>query len=156
MASPNNFKEGLLEGSFDLVNDTVRVALLSDDTAYSFDPDNHSFVSDIIDGGTTAEEFNGSGNSRQTLTNVTVTQDDTDDEGVADADDVTFSALNNDTIQAIVIYKQVGGDDSTPGDDPVLAVYDENSGTSLADLPLPTNGGDVTLNFSSEGIINIE
>jgi hypothetical protein len=156
MASPNNFKESLMEADFDLVNDTIRVALLSDDTAYSFSADNHTFVNDIIDGGTTATEFSGTGYSRQTLTNVSVTQDDTDDEGVADADDVTFANLNNDTIQGIVIYKQVGGDDSTPGDDPVIAVYDNDSGTTLADLPLPTNGGDVTLNFSTEGIVNIQ
>lgn len=155
MASPNNFKEQLMEAQFDFLNDTLRVALISDNTAYTFDPDTHTFVNDVLDGGTTAEEFAGSGYSRQTLSNVTVTQDDTDDEGVADADDVTFTSLDGDTIQGILIYKQVGGDDTTPGDDPIIAVYDDNSAGSLADLPLTTNGGDVTLSFSSEGIVNI-
>jgi len=155
MAAPNNFKEELMEAGFDLVNDTVRVALVSDNTSYSFSPDSDTFVGDVLDGGTTAQEFQGSGYSRQTLTNVTVTQDDADDEGVADADDVTFSSLDGDTIQAVLVYKQVGGDDATPGDDPIISVFDDDTAGSLADLPLNTNGGDVTLAFSSEGIVNI-
>lgn len=155
MASPNNYKEQLMEGTFDHTTDTLKVALVSDDTAYSFDPANNTFVNDVLDGGTTATEFTGSGYSRQALSNVTVTQDDTDDEGVTDADDVTFTSLDGDTIQAVLIYKQVGGDDTTPGDDPIVAVYDDDSAGSLADLPLTTNGGDVTLAFSTEGVVNI-
>jgi len=155
MAAPNNFKEELMEAQFDFLNDTLKVALVSDNTAYSFSPDTDTFVGDVLDGGTTAEEFQGSGYSRQTLSNVTVTQDDTDDEGVADADDVTFTSLDGDTIQAVLVYKEVGGDETTPGDDPIIAVFDDNSAGSLADLPLTTNGGDVTLAFSSEGIVNI-
>lgn len=155
MAAPNNFKELLLEGQIDANADTLRVALISDNTSYTFDPDTHTFVNDILDSGTTAEEFAGTGYSRQTLSNVTVTQDNTDDEGVFDADNLTFANLNGDTIQGIIIYKQVGGDDTTPGDDPVLVVLDDDSAGSVADLPLPTNGGDITLNFAAEGIINI-
>jgi len=155
MAAPNNFKEELMEAQFDFLNDTLKVALVSDNTAYSFSPDTDSFVGDVLDGGTTAQEFQGTGYSRQTLSNVTVTQDDTDDEGVADADDVTFTGLDGDTIQAVLVYKEVGGDETTPGDDPIIAVFDDDSAGSLADLPLTTNGGDVSLAFSSEGIVNI-
>jgi len=155
MAAPNNFKEQVMEAEFDFLNDTLKVALISDNTAYTFDPATHSFVGDVLDGGTTAQEFQGSGYARQGLSNVTVTQDDVDNEGVADANDVTFSGLDGDTIQGDLIYKQVGGDDTTPGDDPIIAVYDDNSAGSLADLPLTTNGGDITLAFSSEGIVNI-
>jgi len=155
MAAPNNFKEELMEAQFDFLNDTLKVALVSDNTAYSFSPDTDTFVGDVLDGGTTAEEFQGTGYSRQTLSNVTVTQDDTDDEGVADADDVTFTGLDGDTIQAVLVYKEVGGDETTPGDDPIIAVFDDDSAGSLADLPLTTNGGDVSLAFSSEGIVNI-
>jgi len=123
-AVPNNFKEAVMEGSIDLTADTVKVALISDDTAYTFDPAAHSFVNDILDGGTTATEFTGSGYSRQTL-------------------------------QGVVIYQQIGGDDTTPGDDRVLAVVDDDSAGSNSDLPLTTNGSDVTLSFNAEGVINI-
>lgn len=156
MASPNHFKSELLKGSIDWANDTIKVALGSDDTAYTFDQAVHEFVGDVFDGGTTGTEFTGSGYSRQTLTTQTVTQDDTDNEGVADADDVTFSSIDGDAIQFIVVYKQVGGDDTTPGDDPILALYDDDSAGSLTDLPLTTNGGDVTVSWDTEGIINIQ
>lgn len=156
MAVPNNFKEQVMEGSIDLTADTIKVALISDDTAYTFDQANHSTVADILDGGTTAIEFQGSGYSRQTLTNLAVTQDDTDNEGVFDADDVTFAGIDGDTIQGYIIYQQVGGDDTTPADDRVLAVYDDDSAGSLADLPLTTNGSDVTIAFDAEGITNIQ
>lgn len=157
MAQPNNAKRAFLAGEIDPVNDTVKVALVNDSTAYSFNPDSDTFVNDVLDGGTTAQEFgngSGTGYSRQTLSNVAVTQDNTDDEGVIDADDVTFNSLDGATIQAIIIYKQVGGDDTTPGDDPILNVLDDNSAGSVADLPLTTNGGDVTIQFDSEGVIN--
>lgn len=156
MASPNHFKSELLNGTVDWANDTIKVALGSDNTAYTFDQAAHEFVGDVFDGGTTGTEFAGTGYSRQTLANTAVTQDDTDNEGVADADDVTFSSIDGDTIQFIVVYKQVGTDDTTAGDDPILALYDDDSAGSLADLPLTANGGDVTVSWDSEGIINIQ
>jgi len=154
MAQPNNAKRAFLAGEIDPVNDTIRVALVSDNTAYSFSPDSDTNVDDVLDGGTTAEEFAGTGYNRQTLSNVSVTQDDADDEGVIDADDVVFSSLDGDTIQAIIFYKQVGGDDNTPGDDPILNVLDDDSAGSIADLPQDTNGGDITIQLDSEGLIN--
>jgi hypothetical protein len=156
MASPNHFKSELLNGTVDWANDTIKVALGSDNTAYTFDQAAHEFVGDVFDGGTTGTEFAGTGYSRQTLANAAVTQDDTDNEGVADADDVTFSSIDGDTIQFIVVYKQVGTDDATPADDPILALYDDDSAGSLADLPLTTNSGDVTVSWDAEGIINIQ
>lgn len=154
MALPDDVKRAFLAGEIDPVNDTIRVALVSDNTAYTYDSVNHTFVNDVLDGGTTAEEFAGTGYNRQTLTGVSVTADNTDNEGVIDADDVTFTGLDGDAIQALVFYKQVGGDDTTPGDDPIIAVLDDDSAGSVADLPLTTNGGDVTLQLDSEGLVN--
>jgi hypothetical protein len=143
---------------FDLSTDTLKVALGNNNTAYTFDPVNHTFVADVFDGGTTAEEFGtgtGTGYSRQGMTNQSVTQDDTDNEGVFDADDVTFAGLDGADIQFIMVYKQVGGDDTTPGDDLIVNIYDDDSAGSLADLPLTTNGSDVTISWDTEGITNI-
>lgn len=154
MALPNDIKRAFLAGEIAPATDTLRVALISDNTAYTFDPDNHTFVNDVLDGETTAEEFAGTGYNRQDLANVSVTVDNTDDEGVIDADDTVFSSLDGDAIQAILVYKQVGGDDTTPGDDPIVAVLDDDSAGSVADLPLTTNGGDVTLQWDTEGVVN--
>jgi len=158
MAAPNNLKQILLEAGIDLANDTVKVALGNNSTAYTFDPDNHTFVNDVFDGGTTAEEFgngSGTGYSLQALSGKTTSQDNTDDEGVFDADDVTFPSLDGADIQFIMIYKEVGADETTPGDDPVAVILDDDSAGSLADLPLTTNGSDVQISFDSEGIINV-
>lgn len=154
MPLPNATKKKLLDGTIDLssAGDTIKVLLLDNTTAYTFDPDTHEYVNDIADAGTTATEMSGTGYSRKTISGQTTSQDNTDDEGVFDGDDVTWSGLDAGTIQTIVIYKQVGGDDTTPGDDPVLAVLDDSS---VADLPLTTNGSNVTINWDAEGIINL-
>jgi len=156
MASPNNFKTDLMNASFDLTVDTIKVALGGSGTAYTFDPAAHTFVGDVFDGGTTGEELVDASYDRQGTTTPSVTQDDTDNEGVFDIDDVTFPGLDTtQDIQFIVFYKQVGGDDTSPGDDPIIALYDDDSAGSLADLPLATNGSDVTLQIDTEGLINI-
>lgn len=152
MPTPNDAKEELLKGSFDLETDTIKVLLLDNSTAYTFDPDAHEFVSDIADGGTTASEMGGTGYSRKPLSSKSVTEDTADDEGVFDAADVTWTGLNAGTIQAIVVYQQNGGDDTTPGDDRVLIVLDD---ATVADLPLATNGGDVTIGWAAEGLLNL-
>jgi len=56
MAAPNNSKEIILEGQIDGTSDTLRVALLNNSTAYTFDPDNHTNVDDVIDGGEMEKE----------------------------------------------------------------------------------------------------
>lgn len=156
MPAPNRTKLQLFNGSIDLSADTIKVALYNDTTAFTFDPDTHEFVSDILDGGTTAEEFGGSGGTgytRKTLANQSTSQDNTDDEAVFDADDLSWSSLDGETIQGIIIYRQIGGDDTTPADDDVITVLDDSN---VADLPLTTNGGQVDLSFDAEGILNLQ
>lgn len=135
--------------SIDWENDTFGVALLSTSTAYTPDIDNEEFVSDVLDGGTTAQEFTGTGYSRQTLSNATVTQDNTDDEAVLDADNTTFPSIDGDEVQGVLVYKQVGGDDTTPGDDPLIGFYDGG------DFPITANGSDIVVEWPAEGIYNI-
>jgi hypothetical protein len=140
------------EGSIDLETATLRVALFDDSTAYNFDPINHEFVSDVLDGGTTATELSGTGYSRQDVANAAVTVDGTDTEVEVDADDVSFGNIDGgETIQGWIVYVQRGGDDTTPGDDPIVAVEDEVKNQNGNDLT--TNGSPIDLEFSSEGIV---
>lgn len=157
MALTNHFVTEVMKGNIDLSAGTVKVALGGDGTAYTFDKAAHEFLGDVFDGGTTGEELDyTSPDDRVTLTNTAVTQDDTDGEGVFDADDAVFSSLDTtQDIQFVVVYLQVGADDTTPGDDPIVAIYDDDSAGSLADLPKATNGSDVTIGFAAEGIVNI-
>jgi len=149
MAAPNVYKRDVMRGQHDHPSDTLRLMLLDDSSSYSFDQDSHEQVSDITSAG---NEMSGTGYSRQTLSNVSVTVDDTDDEGVMDANDVTFSGLDAGTIQTLVVYQQTGGDDTSPADDNVIVVLDD---ANVSDLPLTTNGSDVTIQWDSEGIVNI-
>lgn len=149
---PDRTKTELFRANVDYANDTIRVALLKETAEYNPDSVAHEFVADVLDGGTTGAEFDDTNYSRQTLT-TSVTEDNTDNEGVFDANDVTWTSLGgSQTIEAILIYKQVGADDTTPVDDPILRILDDSE---EADLPLATNGGDVTISWNSEGIVNI-
>jgi hypothetical protein len=132
--------------------------LFNDSTAYTFDENADEFVGDVLDGGTTAAEFGtgtGTGYSRQDLTGSTVTEDNTNGTGDWDADNVTFSGLDNATIQGAIIYKQVGGDDTTPADDPIIQVYDGDQ-TDVNDFPIPTNGSDIQIEFDTSGLLEFD
>lgn len=109
--------------------------------------DSETFVSDVLDGGTTAEEFGGPGYNRQILANATITQDNTHDVGIFDADDTLFTGIDGDEIQGVLLYQQVGGDDSTPGDDRLIGLFDG------ADYPKPANGSDFVVQWPDSGII---
>jgi len=158
LGTPNRTMREVLAGNIDYDTDTLRVALYDDSTAYSFDPDTDEFVADILDGGTTAQELQASSGytgpaDRETITNTTITQDNTTDEGVFDGDDVTWQNVEStENIQGWIIYKQVGGDDSTPNDDPVLLIVDDDMTAAPKNLPLTTNGSDITIQWSVDGI----
>lgn len=139
------------EMPLNLIGDTIGTLLGSDDTAYSFAATDGDYVGDIFDAGTTATEFSGTGYTRADgdHTTPTITEDNTNGRAEYDADDVTFAGLDGDTIQFALVAKQVGGDWTTFGDDPLVAFIDS------ADFPLTTNGGDVTISWDAEGIVHI-
>lgn len=153
MATPNATKLKILQADIDFSDDIIKVALYNDSVPYTFDPDTAEFVNDILDGGNTAKEFGGSGYTRKTLNNKSLNQDDVDDEAEFDADDLSWSSLNNETIQGVIVYKQVGGDDSTPGDDLILSVFDSDV---VSSFPLPTSGAGVDLSWATEGIKKLQ
>ena len=140
---------GVYANSINVETDTLGVFLGSDDTSYTFSPTDGDYVADIFDAGTTATEFTGA-YTPQTLTTVTIEEDNTNDRAEVHADNVTFTAIDGDTIQFALIAKQVGTDWSTPADDPLVAFL------TSSDFPLPTSGGDVTFNWGAEGIVHIK
>lgn len=134
----NNFKEVVMEGSIDFTTNTIKLMLVT--SGYTFDAD-HVFVSSVVPA---SNEFADASYSRATLGTKTVTQDDTDDEGVFDAADVTFSSLaGGETAAAAIIYKEVTNDA-----DSLLIAY-------VDDVDFTSNGGDVTIQWNTEGIINL-
>jgi hypothetical protein len=129
----NRYKTLLANSAEDLGAATIRVLLLQSSGPPTFD-ETHNFVSDVT-GHANNTEMTVGGYSRQDLGSLSTAADpDPTDEGLAQAQKSTFTALAaGETIGAAVVYRF----GTVDGDSEVIAFYD------LADTP--TNGGDIEL-----------
>jgi len=100
---------------------------------------------DFIDQLGTLDEHDGANYARKELANEAVAVDDANNRGEFDADDVTWTALGVGTRQAVgaVVYKHVNDDT-----DSVLIAYIDTGG-----FPFDASGGDVTIQWNAEGIL---
>jgi len=133
----NDFKKNIMNGTIDLDTDDIKVMLVT--SAYTPDQDAHEFVSQVTN------EVVGTGYTADgaSLTTKTVTADDTDNEGVFDADDVTWSSSTI-TARGAVLYKDTG----TPATSPVICYLDFGADKS-------SSNGDFTIQWNAEGIFNL-
>src|SRR4051794_9918831 len=117
-------REGFLAGEIDWDTATIKVSLMR---SYTFSA-SHKFVSDVTATGTLV--------ATQTLGTKTVTN------GVADAADVTFTAVaSGAAIPALLIYQSSavgGGADVAATAQRVIAYID-----AYTNLPITPNGGDI-------------
>jgi len=118
-------REGFLDGSIDWDTDDIRVILI-DAADYTVDLAVHDNLDDIP--GAARVAVSGA------LTGKTVT------DGVADAADVTFSAVSGDVSEALVIYKHTGTESTSR----LIAYIDSATG-----LPVTPNGGDITVQWDA-------
>lgn len=119
-------REGFLDGSIDWDTDDIRI-VLTDTGAYTVSIDADTFLSDVPAGARIAVSA--------ALASKTVTL------GVADAADVTCSAVTGASIEAIVIYKHTG----TAGTSRLIAYID----TATSGLPVTPNSGDISVVWDS-------
>jgi len=134
----NSFKKELVDGSIgDMAAGTIKVMLVT--SSYTPDQDSHTRRSDVTN------EVAGTGytSGGTALASGTVTQDNTDNEGVYDAADVTWSSSSI-TARAAVLYKSTGA----AATDNLIAYFD------FSEDKTSTNG-DFTIQWGSEGIINV-
>jgi hypothetical protein len=98
----NNYFEELGKGNIKFGTDTFYAMLVT--TSYTPDKDSHAFRSDI------SGEASGAGYiaGGQALSNVTITQDNTNDRANIDFDNETFSAITVSDVNAYVVYKSTG------------------------------------------------
>jgi len=123
------FKEALLDGStnIDLNDGTVKVALVDTGTyTYNAAHDFYDDVSSAVVG------------TPQTIANTTVTA------GVFDGDNVTYTSVTGNTVEALVIYIDTG----SPSTSRLVAYID----TSVTGLPVTPNSGDISITWSNAGI----
>jgi hypothetical protein len=118
-------REAFLEADIDWGANDIR-AILIDSGTYTVNLSTHQFLSSIPSGARIA--VSGS------LTSKTSTN------GVADAADVTFTAVSGATIEAIVLYVHTGTDATAR----LICYIDSGVG-----LPITPNGGDITIRWDN-------
>lgn len=129
------YKQSLLAGdaNADLDNNTVTdgvyVALI-DTGVYTYSA-SHQFYSSAVAGAV---------GTPQRITSPTVTN------GVLDGGDVTFPAVTGASAEALIIYRQNSGANTTWR----LVAYID---TGVTGLPVTPNGGDITIQWNASGIL---
>lgn len=118
-------REGFLDGSIDWDTNDIR-AILIDAADYTVNLSTHDNLDDIPAAARVAVSGALSG---KTVTN-----------GVADADDVTWTSVTGDVSEAIVLYKHTGTESTSR----LIAYIDTATG-----LPVTPNGGNITVAWSS-------
>lgn len=136
-AKYNAFKVALANGGVDLDTDTIKVMLV--DSSYVPDIDLHADRADVT-GEVTGTGYTAGG---QALTNPSVTQDNTNDTAVFDADDVTWGTSTI-TARGAVLYKSTG----TASTDTLIAYFDFGADES-------SNEGDFTITWNAGGILTL-
>ena len=122
----NKGREGFLDGSIDWDTNDIKLLMCTGGYAPASSTAD-TFVSDVTNEGTSTRSGN--------FASKTVTS------GVADAADVTLTAVPVQTALAnIVIYKDTGVD----GTSRLIAFIDNATG-----LPVTPNGGDITISWSN-------
>ena len=134
----NSFKRDIMNGSIDLDTDTINVMLVT--ATYTPDQDAHTKRSDITN------EVVGTGYvaGGAPLAGKTVTADNTDNEGVFDATDLSWATATI-TARAAVLYKARGGASSA---DELLCYVDFGSN-------ITSTAGTFLITWNAEGILNL-
>ena len=134
----------------DLLVDVIRVMLVT--SSYTADRDD-----DLVDAGGANDpidhELSGTGyvaghsnSGRKTLGSKTITVDKPNDRTEFDAADNVWTGINAGTIAQALVHSEGTADDTTAR----LVGHFDTGG-----FPLVTNGGDVTLSWNAEGILQL-
>lgn len=126
-----------MDGTIDLGNDTIKLTLHTSTYTPDIDAD------DFFDNATNEVGASGTYAAGGATLTTSTSQDNTDDEGVFDATDVSFTSATI-TARYAVIRKYVG----TDATDPLILYIDFGSDQS-------STAGTFTITFAAEGILNI-
>lgn len=134
----NTFKAFIMDGTIDLDTDTIKVMLLT--STHTQDQDTYDYIDDV-----NANEVSGTGYTAggAAIANKSVAENDTDNVGVFDGDDVTWSSSTI-TARYAAIYKDTG----TASTSPIIAILDFGSDQS-------SSAGDFTISWGANGILRL-
>lgn len=137
-----NAKLLLMKGDLDLDTADLRVALVMSNTTADTTEDAATF-GDI----TTLDEYDGASYARQALGSEATAADNTNNRAEFTAANITFATLGAGTRQAVAALLHVHN--ATPGLEIPVAYIDTGG------FPFAGNGGNVNINWSAEGILQI-
>ena len=145
----NQSATDVYDGSLDMLVDTIKVGLSTSTHVPNGDDDFLDDVGadDFIDGELSGTGYvAGFGNSgRLTLASKTITVDKANDRAEFDAADVTWTAISAGTAAQATLLREITNDAASP----VIANIDSGG------FPIVTNGGDLTMAWDPEGIIQL-
>ena len=133
----NSYKKDIGDGNINWSGDTFKVMLVT--STYTPNIDTHTKRSDITNE-VVGTAYTAGGAALSTITN---TQDNTNDEGVIDADNVTWSTSTI-TARGAIIYKSTG----VAANDNLVAYFDFGSDQI-------SSAGDFTINWNAAGILGL-
>ena len=150
----NIAKAAIFDGTLDLDTDTLKVMLV--DNSYTANADDNYVDEGASDplaaeaafaaAGNASGYVSGSGSSDRKVLSLTVSTDDTNDRAeLNSAASTTWSGIDCGTAAAAIVYQDVGLDTVN-----VLIAYIDSGG-----FPVVTNGGDFTINWNADGILQI-
>ena len=146
----NNFLLGIAKQTINWETGVFRALLVRSTSAYTPNKDDNDLADFTAGGGV---EISASGYARDTIDNAATALDAANDRVELDGDNLDFgSAAAGQTVKAILVYQQVGGDDTTPEDDLLVAYIDTDAGGLL---PIDTAGGPVTVTINAEGLFQL-
>ena len=132
----------------DLLNDTIKIGLSTSTHVPNRDDDflDIAGTTDFTAGELTGTGYTGGfgGSGRKTLASKTITVDKTNDRAEFDCADVTWTAINAGTAAQATVLKEITNDAASK----TIANIDGG-------FPVVTNGGDVTLQVNTEGLIQL-
>lgn len=145
----NRFKKEILDGTIDLVSNTIKVMLVTSSYVAN---ENDDFVEEGVDDAN-EHELSGTGyvagfagSGRKTLSAKVFTEDDPNNRGeFDDTADIVFTAISAGTAAAAIVYRH-----NTADTDSVLIAYIDTGG-----FPVVTNSGDLTIQWNAEGILQL-
>ncbi len=145
----NETAKKVYDATLDMLVDTIKVGLSTSTHVPIRDDDflDESGADDFIDGelsgtGYTAG-FGGAG--RKTLASKTIVVDKPNDRAEFDAADVTWTAISAGTAAQATLMKEITNDAAS------LTIANVDTGG----FPIVTNGGDLTIQWNAEGIIQL-
>lgn len=135
----NRGKKEVMDNTIALLTDTIHVILLK--STYTPNAD-HDFISSLTPA---TNELSGTGYARKALASKAITESDALDKSIFDAADVVYTSMNAGTAAYIVIAKSTGTDSTSV----LIALIDMTASTIIS------NGGDVTLQWDANGILQL-